>query len=500
MTRHYEAVVGLELHAQLATEQKAFCSCDCTFDAPANTLFCPVCSGISGALPVLNPEVIPLALRVAIALSCTINQRCEFDRKHYVSSDLPKGYQITQHRTPLGTNGWLPICCDIIADGGLRITRAHIEEDAAKTVTKTNCCEPSVNTLSAIDLNRCGIPLVEIVTEPKTLTGAQVAHCMREFRKLLMSTGACDGEMQNGSLRCDVNVSVRECGSSVVGQRTEIKNLNSFRFAERAVQFEFTRQSQLLERGERVQEQTLGWDERKGRTYAMRQKTADYRYVTEPDLAPVWIDDALIAEIERSLPTAPYRKREHYTNVLEIPNNAADVITSHPAISAFFDAILDGNSRSNPRERDEHGHIDAKVAANWLCNEMMGDIECAGLRAMMPVEVAQARALLSLLSEGKISTSQAKQLYAKVKFTHESVTELAAKMKREGACDDATIRMVAVQVLRKNERQVQQYQRGKEGILGYFVAQVRKETNGRADPQRTMELLRELLREQRDSR
>ena len=470
MTR-YEALIGLELHVQLANRRKAFCTCAFDTSAPPNTCVCDVCAGRDGGRLRFNGELVPLALAVALALGCRIHDTSLFDRKHYACEDLPKGYQITQHFQPIATRGWFAMDPRVVPAGGVAIRQLHIEEDAAKVTTDGH--------RPLIDCNRAGVGLIEIVTEPTLRDGEQVAHCFREIRKLVLATGASHASMQAGGLRCDVNVSVRTAGDASLATRTEIKNLNSFRFAKRAVEYEIARQVALLEAGHRVEAQTLGWNDSEGCTYVTRAKTLDYACCREPQLPALVLDRSTIEQVRQRLPMLPWDKQQHY-ETLGLSRQSAELLTTHPSVTALFDGLLEAG-------------ISAKTASSFVCNDMIRDMEFDGLDVTMPLSVAQAAALLEYVETGKASMTLLRRAYER--FTRSLWTFEHAREWLEGAAlvDEAKLGDVIDAVLDEHAQQVAQYQRGKRGLEGYFVGQAVARVGGDVDAKHVAQLVRERL-------
>ena len=475
----FETVVGLEVHAQLTTRTKAFCGCVNRYGADPNTLICPVCLGMPGALPVLNRQAVAMALRAAVALDCTPHLTSSFARKHYFYPDLPKGYQITQYDAPLATNGSLRVRSfspenQLVVDRRVGIVRVHMEEDAGKSVHQSG--------VSVVDLNRAGTPLIEIVFAPDLRSGEEAAACLRQLRALLMALAVCDGNMEQGSLRCDVNVSVRRKGDESLGTRTEIKNVNSFRFVHRAIDYEAKRQVQVLERGELVTQETRGWDERAGKTFPQRSKEQadDYRYFPEPDLPMLVLDEGWLDELKNAQVELPSAKFERYVGEFGLSPSSASVLTSHVGVSSLFDDVVASGS-------------EPKRAASFIQTEVLRDLVFDGLEANLPVTVQQIAGLLALVAEGTISGKQAKEVYASMRGTNRMASEIVASCGIRRLDDVQQVREACVQVMSEYPMQVEAYRAGKAGLLGFFVGQVMRVTQGSADPRLANELLRELL-------
>jgi aspartyl-tRNA(Asn)/glutamyl-tRNA(Gln) amidotransferase subunit B len=469
----YEAVIGLEVHAQLLTRTKAFCACPTTFGAPPNTHVCPVCLGLPGALPVLNGEAVRMAVRTALALSCTLKKRSRFARKNYFYPDLPKGYQISQFDEPFSERGHL----DIEPGGAARrigITRVHMEEDAGKSTHHSHA--------SVVDLNRSGVPLVEIVGDPDLRSAAEAAEYLRVLRDVLVFIGVNDGNLEEGSFRCDANVSIRPVGEDKLGTRVELKNINSFRFVERAIAHEIARQTAVLDSGGRIVQETRGWNEDEGTTFSMRSKeeAQDYRYFPDPDLPPLVLDDVLIAEVEASLPELPRKKRDRFVHDLGLSAYAAQVLTGHPRIAAFFEeaATLHGNPI----------HV-----ANFVQGEVLRDVTTHGLQASIPVTARQIADLLRLVDAGTISGKQAKEVYAKIAGSDRAPADVVAELGMQQVSDAGEIEAVCRRVLEASPKQAADLRAGKASLMGFFVGQVMKATGGSANPKVVNEVLKKLL-------
>jgi aspartyl-tRNA(Asn)/glutamyl-tRNA(Gln) amidotransferase subunit B len=469
----YEAVIGLEVHAQLLTRTKAFCGCPTTYGAPPNTQVCPVCLGLPGALPVLNAEAVRMAVRTALALSCAIRPHSRFARKNYFYPDLPKGYQISQYDEPFSSKGLLSI--DV--GGGRRdigITRVHMEEDAGKNVHRAHA--------SVVDLNRSGVPLVEIVGEPDLRSAAEAAEYLRTLRDVLVFIGVNDGNLEEGSFRCDANVSIRPRGASKLGTRVELKNINSFRFVEKAIEHEIARQAAVIDGGGVIVQETRGWNEDQGSTFSLRSKeeAQDYRYFPDPDLPPLVIEEAFVEQVRATMPELPRQKRERFVAEMGLAPYAAQVLTGHPRVAAFFEeaATLHGNSTK---------------AANFIQSEVLRDVTTHGLDATFPVSPLQVAGLLRLVDAGTISGKQAKEVYAKMARTKSTPEEVVAQLGMQQVSDAGAIEQACRRVIEANPKQADQLRAGKAALFGFFVGQVMKETRGAANPQLVNEILKRLL-------
>jgi aspartyl-tRNA(Asn)/glutamyl-tRNA(Gln) amidotransferase subunit B len=469
----YETVIGLEVHAQLLTQTKAFCSCPTAYGAPANTQVCPVCLGLPGALPVLNGEAVRLAVRTALALSCRLVPRSTFARKNYFYPDLPKGYQISQYDQPFSQGGHLDIDIEGVAKT-IGITRVHMEEDAGKSQHQ--------GASSVVDLNRSGVPLVEIVGEPDLRSPAEAAEYLRTLRDVLMFIGVNDGNLEEGSFRCDANVSIRPVGESKLGTRVELKNINSFRFVERAIAHEVERQAGVLDSGGRIVQETRGFNADQGVSFSMRSKeeAQDYRYFPDPDLPPLVLDDSLIDDVKRSMPELPEAKRRRFVEEMSLSPYAAQVLTGHPRLAAFFEeaATLHGQPMR---------------IANFIQSEVLADVRTHGLTATLPVTAAQVASLLKIVDEGAISGKQAKEVYAKVAGTDKTPHEVVDELGMRQVSDVGVLEEICRGVIARSPKQVEQLRAGKAALFGFFVGQVMKETQGSANPQLVNDVLKKLL-------
>lgn len=470
----WELVIGLEVHAQLLTRTKAFCGCAVSFGDRPNTHVCPVCLGLPGALPVLGSEAVRLAVSAAIALGCTVQEKSVFARKNYFYPDLPKGYQISQYDLPLALRGSLEVDADL-GKRRVGILRVHMEEDAGKNIH-------GVGDESIVDLNRAGTPLIEIVGDPDLRSAAEAADYLKRLRDVLMFIGVNDGNLEQGSFRCDANVSVRKIGAERLGTRTELKNINSFRFVSEAIEIEARRQISLLESGLRVRQQTRGYNSEKRETYALRDKEneAGYRYFPEPDLPPLVVDATYLAAVRASLPMLPTERRERLVEVQGLTPNAAAVLTGHPRIVSFFDEA----SRL---------YGDAVKLGNFITSEVMRDVRTSGLDAAFPVTPTQLAELLQLVDNGVISGKQAKEVYGLLIGATRSPTEIVRERRMAVLSDAGEIERVARSVLEANAKQTTSYRAGKTALFGFFVGQVMKATGGSAAPDVVNAVLKRLL-------
>jgi aspartyl-tRNA(Asn)/glutamyl-tRNA(Gln) amidotransferase subunit B len=480
----YEPVIGLEIHAQLLTASKIFCGCSAAFGAPPNTHVCPVCLGLPGALPVLNHGAVDSAIRAALSLGCAIQETSIFARKNYFYPDLPKGYQISQYEHPLAVRGVIAAGSDYWApDYDIGITRVHLEEDAGKLLHEGFA---DSSRRSYVDLNRAGTPLIEIVTEPDLRTPRDAAAFFTYLRELLVAIGVNDGNMEEGSLRCDANVSVRPAGRATLGTKAEIKNLNSFRFVEEALAYEIERQIDALDRGETVVQETRLWDSATRRTVSMRSKEQahDYRYFPEPDLPPLVIDDARVRMVRDALPELPAARRRRMMAAYGLPS--ADVVTL-TKVAPGFDLYF---------ERTVQAGADPKGARNWLLGAVrakMNDEGCDLARLEERVAPESLAGLIALVERGTISSSLAKEVFEKMFASGRNAAEIVEAEGLRQIDDESNLGALIANVIAAHPDAVAMYQGGKATTFGFLVGQVMKATAGKANPKRVNELLRQAL-------
>jgi len=482
----YEAVIGLETHCQLSSETKIFCNCSTEFGATPNQNVCPICLGMPGVLPVLNQKVLEYAVKAGIALNCEIAPFSKFDRKQYFYPDLPKNYQISQYDLPIAEHGWLEIeLVDAVGNPSRKrigITRLHMEEDAGKLV-HAGSDRLSGSTYSLVDFNRTGIPLVEIVSEPDLRSGQEAAEYAQELRRILRYLGVSDGNMQEGSLRCDVNISVRPVNQKEFGTKVEIKNMNSFNAIQRAIEYEIERQTTALEAGERIVMETRLWEEGSQRTISMRIKegSSDYRYFPEPDLAPIEVSAEQLEQSRSELPELPAKKRQRYESKLGLSAYDARVLTDERFVAEYFEAALAANA-------------DPKQAANWIMGDIAAYLNTEKLSITKIALTAPMLAeLINLIDTGTISGKIAKDILPELLTLGGSPKELIERKGLIQISDASALEAIIDQVLVENPKELEQYRNGKTKLLGFFVGKVIKQTGGRADPKLTNQLLAEKL-------
>ncbi len=480
----YEAVIGLEVHAQLKTESKIFCSCSTRFGAAPNTQVCPLCLGLPGVLPVLNERAVAFAVMAGLAVGARINARSVFARKNYFYPDLPKGYQISQYDRPLCEGGDVEIATD---DGAghkrIGLVRIHLEEDAGKSLHPEG--REGVET-TRVDLNRAGVPLIEIVSQPDIRSGAEAVRYLTKLRQILVYLDVCDGNMEEGSLRCDANVSVRTRGAAKLGTKTEIKNVNSFRYVEKAIQFEIGRQIDVVESGGRVTQETLLWDSARNVAEPMRSKEEahDYRYFPEPDLLPLDLDPAWIDSIRRQLPELPDALRERLVRAHGIPEYDAEVLTETRALAEYY-------------ERAAARSAQPKLASNWIMTEVNAVRNKTGQPIeTFPIDADRLGVMIAMIASGAISGKIAKQLFEMMLTDPAAPEELVRRHGLAPIEDESSLRALAREVIAANPGPASEFRAGKEKTFAFLVGQAMKQSRGRAHPEKLQTALRAVLVEE----
>ncbi len=472
----YETVIGLEVHAQLLTESKIFCSCSTRFGSDANTQVCPVCLGMPGVLPVLNKKAVEYAIKTGLALNCRIASLSRFARKNYFYPDLPKGYQISQYELPLCEDGYL----EITVEGKkkkIRIKRIHLEEDAGKNIH-------DASGYSFVDFNRTGVPLLEIVSEPDIKTPREAVLYMKKLRTILRYLGVCDGNMEQGSLRCDANVSVKPVDSAEFGVKTEIKNINSFRFVEKALEYEIKRQIKILGEGGKIIQETRLWDSQTGTTHSMRSKEEahDYRYFPEPDLVPVIVSEEWINRIREQMPELPDQKIERFIKDYTLPEYDAEILTEEKALAEWFEEAV------------KHGGKPKEVS-NWIMVELLRLLNEDGKEIEeCPVKPEGLVELLSLIENGTINRNTAKDVFEEMYKTGRNPRSIVQEKGLIQISDETAIIDTIMEVIKRNPKEVERFKAGEEKLLGFFMGQVMKLTKGKANPKIVNELLLKILK------
>ena len=479
MIARYQPVIGLEVHVQLATATKIFCGCPTSFGAPPNTNVCPVCLGLPGALPVLSREALELAIKASLALDCAVRPKSRFARKNYFYPDLPKGYQISMYDEPLAEHGHV----DIEVDGvrkRIGITRVHMEDDAGKSVHEGF---RDSDRYSYEDLNRSGTPLIEIVSEPDMRSSDEAYAYLSKLKQTLQFVGVSTCDMEKGHLRCDANVSVMLKGAAEFGTRAEIKNLNSFRFLKQAIEYEIARQVAVVESGGRIIQETRLYTPETGETASMRSKenAHDYRYFPEPDLLPVDVSAARLAELAASMPELPAAKRRRFIEELGLPPYDAEVLTTARDTSEYFESVASVSG-------------DPKTAANWVMGDLMGALKAAGKEiSESPVSAANLGELLRLLASNELSGKLAKDVFAKMFETGDAPAAVIAREGIKQISDTGALEKIVTEVIEKNPKQVEQYKAGKTTVLNFLVGQVMKSTRGQANVAVVTDVLKQKL-------
>ena len=477
----YEAVIGLEVHTELQTTTKIFCGCKTSFGAEPNTNVCPVCLGLPGVLPVLNKRVLEFAVRAGLALNCEISRFSKFDRKNYYYPDLPKNFQTSQFDLPICERGHL----DIEVNGEkkqIRITRAHMEEDAGKLVHHGTSITDS--DYSLVDYNRTGTPLLEIVTEPDMRSAKEAVAYLEKIRAILQYIGISDCRMEEGSLRCDANVSVRPVGQKELGTKAEIKNINSFKGVEKAIEYEALRQAEILEDGGKIIQETRTWDEKEGVTKSMRTKEEanDYRYFPEPDLAPFTVSEEYIEDIRKTLPELPDERRERYIANFGLSSTDAQYMTNDKDTSDYFEKVVAAGA-------------DPKASVNWIMGEFASQLSNAGIEiAKAPVTPENLAKLLALIAKGTISGKIAKKVFAEMWKDGADPEEIVKAQGLVQISDTGALKELVVKVIANNPKAVEDFKAGKKKAVGALVGQIMKETKGKANPKVINELLNDELK------
>jgi len=472
----FEPVIGLEVHAQLKTKTKIFCSCSTSFGGPPNTHTCPVCLGMPGVLPVLNKKVVEYTLRMAMATQCEIARESRFARKNYFYPDLPKGYQISQYELPIAQYGFV----DIEVNGSnhrIGITRIHMEEDAGKLGHDPN------RPISRVDFNRTGVPLIEIVSDPDIRSPEQAGAYLRHLRSIVRYLGICDGNLEEGSFRCDANVSIRPKDSDIFGTRTELKNLNSFKHVEKALHYEISRQREILTDGGHIVQETRLWDPDKNKTTSMRGKEEahDYRYFPDPDLLPLVIDDEWINRVQKDMPELPAEKKQRFMDGYKLPSYDADLLTTDRELGDYFEACV----RDFPHP---------KQVSNWVMGSLLGLLNAQGKSIQeSPVSAPDLAGLLKLIEDGVISGKIAKTVFDEMAQSGKPPGQIVDEKGLVQISDTDAIEDVIFKVILNNPKEVDAYKKGKTKLLGFFIGQVMQATRGKANPKIVNQLLKQKL-------
>lgn len=470
----FETVIGLEVHAQLQTQSKMFCGCATEFGSPANTRTCPVCLGLPGALPVVNQRAVEMAIRTGLALHCTVQPTNQFARKNYFYPDLPKGYQISQYDRPICENGWLELQGNGTSKK-VRIRRAHLEEDAGKNI--------HADAGSLVDLNRAGTPLIEIVTEPDMHSAEEVVSYLKSLRDVLMYIGVCDGNMEQGSLRCEPNLSLRPAGSDVLGTKVELKNINSFKFVKDAIEYEIKRQTKVLSEGGTIHQETRLWDIERNQTAVMRSKEEahDYRYFPDPDLVPLVIAEEWIEELRATIQELPKDRHQRFLRDYGLPDYDAGVLTSSRALADYFEACVTL-------------FAEPKLISNFLMSEFLRELHQAGMTVeSSPVSPERLVGLLQLVHDDTISLKAAKEIFPELYAGDKSAAQLVEEKGLRQLSDEGELLALIDAVIEQHPAQVAQYRGGKETVIGFMVGQAMKRSGGKANPQKVNALFKTRL-------
>jgi aspartyl-tRNA(Asn)/glutamyl-tRNA(Gln) amidotransferase subunit B len=472
----FETVIGVEVHAQLRTNSKMFCGCGTTFGLSANSQTCPVCLGLPGSLPVINRTAVEMAVRAGLALNCTIAGNNQFARKNYFYPDLPKGYQISQYEFPICQHGWIEI-----RDGSgtkqIRVRRAHLEEDAGKNIHETGTSG------SRIDLNRAGTPLLEIVTEPDMRSADEVVAYLKGLRDILMYLDVCDGNMEEGSFRCEPNLSLRPLGQKEFGTKVELKNINSFKYVKDAIEFEIKRQTKVLNEGGKISQETRLWNIERGETAVMRSKEEahDYRYFPDPDLVPLKLDDEWIEGFRANLPELPAVRTKRFVSDYGLPEYDATILTASKNMADYFEVCV--------KQFDQ-----PKTVSNWVMGELMRELNSSGTDiSASPVTPERLVSLLQMVDKGIISLKVAREILPELYSSGKSPEQIVQEKGLTQVSDEGALAKIIAEVLGKNPGQVAQFKEGKPQVLGFLVGQVMKASGGKANPGKVNELLKKTL-------
>ena len=472
----YEVVVGVEVHAQLRTQSKMFCGCTTTFGSSPNSQTCPVCLGLPGSLPVMNRAAVEMAVRAGLALNCTIGVNNRFARKNYFYPDLPKGYQISQYESPICENGWFEIA---VGDSKkrVRIRRAHLEEDAGKNIHETGTSG------SLVDLNRAGTPLLEIVTEPDMSSTDEVIAYLKGLRDILMYLEVCDGNMEEGSFRCEPNLSLRPVGQKAFGTKVELKNINSFKVVKDAMEYEIKRQTKVLSEGGKIRQETRSWNIDRGETAVMRSKEEahDYRYFPDPDLVPLKLDKEWVEGFTSSLPELPAARARRFVGDYGLPEYDAGILTSSKGIAEYFEACV--KLFNQP-----------KTVSNWVMGELTRELNDSGTDvSASPVPPERLVELLKMVDQGAISLKVAREIFPQVYSSGKTPVQIVQEKGLTQVSDEGALEAIITEVLAKSPAQVAQFKEGKQQVLGFLVGQVMKASGGKANPGKVNELLKRKL-------
>ena len=476
MNTKYEAVIGLEVHSQLLTDSKIFCGCSTKFGNESNSNVCPVCLGHPGVLPVLNKKVVEFTALMGFATNCSINSHSVFARKNYFYPDLPKGYQISQYEEPICEHGFVEIKPKNSEQKRIGITRIHMEEDAGKSIH-------SQGNSTFVDVNRCGVPLMEIVSEPDIRTSEEAYLYLMKIKQIVQYLGICDGNMEEGSLRCDANISVRLKGEKEFGVKTEIKNMNSFRNVERAIDYEINRQIELIEEGEKIIQQTLLWDADANEAYPMRSKEEahDYRYFPDPDLLPVIIDEKWKSELQKSIPELPAQKLNRFITRYSLPVYDAEVLTQSRSLADYYEKVVSVTD-------------DYKIASNWVTGDVLAVLNNARADisdfSLSPLNLGK---LINLIKAGTISGKIAKEIFPLMVENNSDPEQIVKEKNLVQISDTREIESVIDKILDANKEQISEFLSGKEKVFGFFIGQIMKETRGKANPKLVNDMLKNKL-------